>query len=168
MVMKDEYNALIKNKMWDLVPRSSNANIIWSLWIFRHKNNSDRSFKQYKALLVRNGVNQQTSVDYGETFNTVVKPATINTILSIALWKLFLEKCTFMVKVDKLLRLYLTKRVIESNPYKFDTIIKVETPSTKERIMKMYKMISTFNRFISWFSQHKLSFYKLIRKELKY
>jgi len=31
--MKDEYDALINNKTWDLVPRPSNANVIRSLWI---------------------------------------------------------------------------------------------------------------------------------------
>ena len=33
MAMKDEYDALINNKTWDLVPRPSNANVIRSLWI---------------------------------------------------------------------------------------------------------------------------------------
>ncbi|WJX17055.1 hypothetical protein P8452_07010 [Trifolium repens] len=87
MAMKDEYDALIDNKTWDLVPRPSNANIIQSLWIFRHKKKADGSFERYKARLVGNGSNQQTGVDCGETFSPVVKPATIRTVLSIALSK---------------------------------------------------------------------------------
>jgi len=51
MAMKDEYDALINNKTWDLVPRPSNANVIRSLWIFRHKKKSDGSFERYKARL---------------------------------------------------------------------------------------------------------------------
>jgi len=31
MAMKDEYDALIENKTWDLLPRSANANVIQSL-----------------------------------------------------------------------------------------------------------------------------------------
>ena len=56
--MTDEYDALVENKTCDLVPRLSNANVIRSLWIFRHKKKYDRSFKTYKALLVGNGANQ--------------------------------------------------------------------------------------------------------------
>jgi hypothetical protein len=87
MAMKDEYDALIENKTWELVPRPSHANIIRSLWIFRHKKKSDGSFERYKARLVGNGANQQSGVDCGETFSPVVKPATIRVVLSIALSK---------------------------------------------------------------------------------
>jgi histone deacetylase 1/2 len=87
MAMNDEYNALIENKTWELVPRPSNANVIRSLWIFRHKKKSDGSFERYKARLVGNGANQQSGVDCGETFSPVVKPTTIRTVLSIALSK---------------------------------------------------------------------------------
>lgn len=87
VVMKDKYDALIENKTWDLVPRPSNANIIQSLWIFRHKKNLDGSFEWYKARLVGNGANQQTCIDYDETFSSIVKPPTIRTILSVALSK---------------------------------------------------------------------------------
>jgi hypothetical protein len=39
MAMKDEYDAFIENKTWELVPPPSNVNVIRSLWIFRHKTN---------------------------------------------------------------------------------------------------------------------------------
>ncbi|GKA12548.1 ribonuclease H-like domain-containing protein [Tanacetum coccineum] len=39
--MLDEYNVLIKNNTWILVPRPSDANIVRSLWLFRHKYNAD-------------------------------------------------------------------------------------------------------------------------------
>lgn len=54
---------------------------------FRHKKNLDGSFEQYKARLIGNGMNQQTCVDYGKTFNPVVKSVTTRTILSVALSK---------------------------------------------------------------------------------
>lgn len=44
-----------------------------------------------KACLVANGYNQHSGLDYKETFNPVVKPITIRTILSIAIvngWEL--------------------------------------------------------------------------------
>ena len=53
--MQEEYDALIENHTWDLVPRPPNANVIRFLWIFRLKTNSDGSFERYKAWLVGEG-----------------------------------------------------------------------------------------------------------------
>lgn len=85
--MLDEFNALIENKTWDLVPRPADVNIIRSMWIFRHKKKSDGTFERHKARLVGDGRSQQVGVDCDETFSPVVKPATIRTVLSIALSK---------------------------------------------------------------------------------
>ncbi|GJX13772.1 ribonuclease H-like domain-containing protein, partial [Tanacetum coccineum] len=56
--MLDEYNALIINGTWLI--------------------------KRYKARLVANGRNQQQGIYCDETFSSVVKPATIRTVLSLA------------------------------------------------------------------------------------
>ncbi|GJV70355.1 ribonuclease H-like domain-containing protein [Tanacetum coccineum] len=80
--MLDEYNALIKNNTWVLVPRPPDANIVRSLWLFRHKHNADGSLNRYKARLVANGSTQIVGIDVDETFSPVVKPATIRTVLS--------------------------------------------------------------------------------------
>ncbi|KAK4358263.1 hypothetical protein RND71_023873 [Anisodus tanguticus] len=85
--MTDEYNALIDNKTWELVPRPSGINVIRSMWIFAHKENSDGSFARHKARLVGDGKTHQVGIDCGETFSPVVKPATIRTVLSLALSK---------------------------------------------------------------------------------
>ncbi|GKC46045.1 ribonuclease H-like domain-containing protein [Tanacetum coccineum] len=55
--MLDEYNALISN---------------------------DGPLSRYKARLVANGRSQQQGIDCDETFSPVVKPATIRTVLSLA------------------------------------------------------------------------------------
>ncbi|GKB69961.1 ribonuclease H-like domain-containing protein [Tanacetum coccineum] len=83
--MLDEYNALIKNNTWVLVPRPPDANIVRSLWLFRHKHNADGSLNRYKARLVANGNTQIVGIDVDETFSPVVKPATIRTVLSLAI-----------------------------------------------------------------------------------
>ncbi|GJY55513.1 ribonuclease H-like domain-containing protein [Tanacetum coccineum] len=80
----DEYNALIKNKTWTLVPRPRDANIIRSMWLFRHKFLADGTLSRYKARLVANGSTQMSGVDVDETFSPVVKPGTIRTVLSLA------------------------------------------------------------------------------------
>nr|GEU54527.1 ribonuclease H-like domain-containing protein [Tanacetum cinerariifolium] len=83
-VMLDEYNALISNGTWVLVPRPQNVNIVRSMWLLKHKFNADGSLSWYKASLVANGRNQQQGIDCDETFSLVVKPATIHTVLSLA------------------------------------------------------------------------------------
>ncbi|GKC78763.1 ribonuclease H-like domain-containing protein [Tanacetum coccineum] len=83
--MLDEYNALIKNNTWVLVPRPPDANIVRSLWLFRHKHNADGSLNRYKARLVANGSTQIAGIDVDETFSLVVKSATIHTVLSLAI-----------------------------------------------------------------------------------
>ncbi|GKF10291.1 ribonuclease H-like domain-containing protein, partial [Tanacetum coccineum] len=83
--MYDEYNALVKNGTWFLVLKPPNVNVVRSMWLFRHKYHADGSLSRYKARLVANGRSQQIGVDCGDTFSPVVKPATIRTILSLAL-----------------------------------------------------------------------------------
>jgi hypothetical protein len=82
--MLDEFNALIRNDTWSLVPLHAGVNVVSGKWIFRHKYNSDGSLARYKARWVLRGFTQQAGVDYGETFSPVVKPATIRVVLSIA------------------------------------------------------------------------------------
>ncbi|GJW82450.1 ribonuclease H-like domain-containing protein [Tanacetum coccineum] len=82
--MLDEYNALISNGTWALVPRSANVNVVRSMWLFKHKFKADGSLSRYKARLVANGRSQQQGIDCDETFSPVVKPATIRTVLSLA------------------------------------------------------------------------------------
>ncbi|GJW79413.1 ribonuclease H-like domain-containing protein [Tanacetum coccineum] len=82
--MLDEYNALITNGTWVLVPRPANVNVVRSMWLFKHKFHADGSLSRYKARLVANGRSQQQGIDCDETFSPVVKPATIRTVLSLA------------------------------------------------------------------------------------
>ncbi|GKB58957.1 ribonuclease H-like domain-containing protein [Tanacetum coccineum] len=67
-VMHDEYNALIKNNTWTLVPRPAEANIVHCMWLFRHKHLADGTLSCYKARLVTNGSTQLSGVDVDERF----------------------------------------------------------------------------------------------------
>ncbi|GJS19349.1 ribonuclease H-like domain-containing protein [Tanacetum coccineum] len=75
----DEYNALVKNGTWILVPRPSDVNLVRSMWLFKHKFHADGTLSRYKARLVANGSNQQHGVDFDETFSPVVKPLPFRT-----------------------------------------------------------------------------------------
>lgn len=80
-----EFNALIKNKTWDLIPRPMCSNILSGKWLYRHKLTATGSLECYKARWVARGFTQQPGVDYSETFSPVIKPTTVRTVLSLAL-----------------------------------------------------------------------------------
>nr|GFA36717.1 hypothetical protein [Tanacetum cinerariifolium] len=82
--MYDEYNVLVKNGTWLLVPRPVGVNMVRSMWLFKHKFHADGTLSRYKARLVANVSSQQLGVDFKETFSLVVKPATVRTVLSLA------------------------------------------------------------------------------------
>nr|GEX21740.1 ribonuclease H-like domain-containing protein [Tanacetum cinerariifolium] len=82
--MHDEYNVLVKNGTWILVPRPAGITLVRSMWLFKHKFHADGTLSRYKARLVANGSSQQLGIDCDETFSPVVKPATIHTVLSLA------------------------------------------------------------------------------------
>ena len=82
--MVDEFQALMDNDTWRLVPRPPGANVVSGKWIFRHKYHADGSLARHKARWVVRGFSQRHGIDYDETFSPVVKPATIRTVLSIA------------------------------------------------------------------------------------
>jgi hypothetical protein len=46
--MQDEYDALVNNGTWSLVPRTPHANVVSGKWIYKHKFHSDGSLARYK------------------------------------------------------------------------------------------------------------------------
>jgi hypothetical protein len=83
-VIEEEYDVLITNNIWDLVPRPFGSNVDVVKWIFKHNFNSEGTLEWYKARWVLCDFNQLLGVDYDETFSPVVKLATVRTVLSLA------------------------------------------------------------------------------------
>lgn len=62
--MNTEFDALLQNGTWTLIPSPPAANILGSKWVYRIKRKADGSIKRFKARLVAKGFNQQEGVDF--------------------------------------------------------------------------------------------------------
>ena len=81
--MTTEYESLMKNKTWSLVPLLVGKNLVGCKWVYKTKFTVDGQIEKYKARIVSKGFNQHEGIDYNETFYLVAKMNTIRTILSI-------------------------------------------------------------------------------------
>ena len=53
--MQDEYDALVHNGTWSLVPKETGQQVVDNKWVYRIKYNNDGSVAKYKARLVAKG-----------------------------------------------------------------------------------------------------------------
>jgi histone deacetylase 1/2 len=82
--MQAEYQALMHNHTWSLVPLPPHKKAIGCKWVFRVKENPDGTVNKFKARLVAKGFLQTAGFDFTETFSPVIKPITIRIILTLA------------------------------------------------------------------------------------
>ena len=81
--MIEEYNSILKNDVWDVVPRPKNKLVISSKWLFKIKHALDGSIEKYKARFVARGFFQKEDIDYEEIFASVARYTSVRTILAI-------------------------------------------------------------------------------------
>ncbi|XP_016647016.1 PREDICTED: uncharacterized mitochondrial protein AtMg00820-like [Prunus mume] len=84
--MHNEFNALLKQGTWSLVPLPQSAHVVGCKWVFKINRHSKGSIECYKARSVAKGYHQQPRIDYFDTYSLVVKPTNIRTVLSIAIF----------------------------------------------------------------------------------
>ena len=90
--MNEEYESILKNDVWDIVPRPEGKSIVTSKWIYKIKHIADRSVEKYKVRFVARGFSQKEGIDYDETFAPVARFTSIRTIIALAAamgWKLY-------------------------------------------------------------------------------
>lgn len=90
-VMIEEYRSIIKNDVWDIVPRPKDKSVVSSKWIFKIKHVADGSIEKHKARFVARGFSQKEGIDCEETFAPIARYTSVNSIITIAAskgWKI--------------------------------------------------------------------------------
>lgn len=83
--MDNEYEALMRNKTWHLVPSQHGQNLINYKWMLKLKCKADGSIDQYKAWLVAKQFKQRYGLDYEDTFSSIMKSTIVRLILALAI-----------------------------------------------------------------------------------
>jgi hypothetical protein len=89
--MTKEYQSIIKNDVWEIVPRPKNKDVVSSKWLYKIKHVAEISIEKYKAIFVARVFSQKEDIDYEETFSPISRYTSIRTVISLEnkmKWKL--------------------------------------------------------------------------------
>jgi hypothetical protein len=89
--MTEEYQSIIKNNVWEIVPRPKRKDVVSSKWLYKIKHVVDGSIEKYKERFVAHGFSQKEGINYEETFSPIYRYTSIRTIIALAAkmkWKL--------------------------------------------------------------------------------
>ena len=82
--MAKEYESIVKNDVWDVVPRPNGNSILTPKWFFKIKHGINSSIEKYKARFVARGFSQKEGEDYDDIFAPVARYTTIRSIVALA------------------------------------------------------------------------------------
>jgi hypothetical protein len=80
--MAKEYQSIMHNDVWDVVPIPKEKSVVSSKWIYEMKHAVDGSIEKYKARFVARGFSQKEGINYEETFAPCCRPYT-----HLQMWK---------------------------------------------------------------------------------
>jgi hypothetical protein len=89
--MTEEYQSIMNNDVWEVVPKMKNKDVVSSKWIYKIKHATDESIEKYKEIFMARGFSQKEGIEYEETFSHVAIYTSIRTIIALAAkmkWKL--------------------------------------------------------------------------------
>ena len=67
-IKREDFQFIMKNDVWEVVPRPERKSVATSKWIFKMKHVANGSVEKHKARFIAKGFSQKEGVDYGETF----------------------------------------------------------------------------------------------------
>ena len=82
--MQVEFNEIVKNETWELVPPSKEIKAIGVKWVFKIKRDQNNQITRFKSRLVAQGFRQRQGFDVFETFAPTASQASLRMLLTIA------------------------------------------------------------------------------------
>ena len=82
--MVEEYSSIMKNDVWEIVPRPQDRLVVGSRWIYKIKYAADGSIEKFKARFVAKGYAQNEGINYEETFAPIARYTSIRSVISLA------------------------------------------------------------------------------------
>ena len=89
--MVEEYDSIVRNSVWDVVPRPENKSVVSSRWLYKLKKATDSSVEKHKARFVARGFSQVKGIDYDDNFAPVARYSSIRSMLALSTqmgWKI--------------------------------------------------------------------------------
>ena len=80
--MKEESQSIMKNDVWDIVPKQEGKSMVSSIYKIKHA--IDGSIEKYKARFLERGFSHKEGIDYKETCAPVARYTLIRTIMELA------------------------------------------------------------------------------------
>ncbi|KAG8491089.1 hypothetical protein CXB51_014255 [Gossypium anomalum] len=120
-----KYDTLIRNRTWELVSIPPGKKTIGCKWLFKVKRNLNGTVASRKGCLVVKGCSLVPICDSRETFSPVVRPATIQTIMSIAV-----SKHWQLQQVD-VKNAFLNSNLTEERKYVLDLLVRCSLTNAK-------------------------------------
>ena len=62
--MVEEYDSIMKNQVWEVLPRPEGKRVVGARWIYKVKHAADRSVEKYKVRFVAKGFSRKEGIDY--------------------------------------------------------------------------------------------------------
>lgn len=75
--MVEEYESIIHNDVWEVVPRPQDKFVVSFEWLYKIKHGIDGSIKKYNARFVARGFSQKEGIYYDEMFAPIAHYTTI-------------------------------------------------------------------------------------------
>ena len=82
--MVEEYDSIVRNDVWNVVPRPVGKSVVTSRWLYKTKIVVDGNVEKHKDHFVAQGFSHIEGVDYDDTFTPVARYTSIRTIISIS------------------------------------------------------------------------------------
>jgi hypothetical protein len=80
----EEHQSIMKNDVWEIVPRLKEKSVVTSKWVYKIKHAADGNVDKYKARFLARGFSQKEGEDYDETVALVARYTSIRAIISLA------------------------------------------------------------------------------------